>query len=102
MKNKPKGPPGYWERIYDKAAELGSDGCTFATGGFRDCCIEHDVHYRLGTTIDGYPITRREADARFRSCMQCRSKVGWWSPVAWWRWAAVRVFGRMKTHATDL
>ena len=96
MKNKPKGPSGYWERIYDKAAELGSDGCSFASGGFRDCCVEHDVHYRLGTTIDGYPITRREADARFRSCMQCRSRFGWWSPVAWWRWAAVRTFGRMK------
>ena len=98
MKNKPKGPPGYWERVRDKAAELGSDGCTGVTNIYRDCCLEHDCHYALGTTLDGTPITRKEADDRFLACMRCRSKLGWWSPVPLVRWAAVRVFGRMKTH----
>lgn len=84
----------YWERVRDTAAELGADGCTGATGGWVDCCLEHDVHYRLRTTLDGTPISRRDADARFRACMQSRSRLGWWSPVAWWRWAAVRLLGR--------
>lgn len=84
----------YWERIRDKASELGTDGCTGATGLFAECCAEHDVHYRLGATLDGRPITKREADDRFLACMQSRSIFGWYSPMAWWRYAAVRVFGR--------
>lgn len=86
----------YWERVRDKAAELGTDGCTGATGAFRDCCLEHDIHYRLGTTLGGEPITRREADDRFRSCMMAHSALGFYSPMAWIRWAAVRCFGRRK------
>jgi hypothetical protein len=94
MTLKEKAERRYWERVHDKAAELGADGCSFATGAFVDCCLEHDIHYRTGLTLNGTPITRREADARFRSCMQSRSKLGFFSPMSWWRWAAVRAFGR--------
>lgn len=79
----------YWERIADKAAELGTDGCTGATGAFRDCCLEHDIHWRTGKTLDGTPISKQEANNRFRSCMQSRSIFGYYSPVAWYRWCAV-------------
>jgi hypothetical protein len=84
----------YWERVKDKAAELGTDGCSFATGAFRDCCLEHDCHYRTGETIFGEPITKAEADRRFRSCMQSRSVFGFFSPIAWMRYLMVKKFGR--------
>mgnify|MGYP003438754089 FL=1 len=89
----------YWERVKDKAAELGTDGCTGATGLFADCCLEHDIAYRLGTTLDGTPITKEQADKRFLCCMQSRSLWGWYSPMAWWRYAAVRVFGRPSSKS---
>ena len=84
----------YWNRVRDTAAELGCDGCTMASGAFLDCCLQHDVEYRLGTTIDGEPITFDEADTRFRNCMFMRSKLGYFSPVAWYRYAAVKWFGK--------
>ena len=83
----------YWDHVYAKAAELNSDGCSYASEAFHQCCVEHDCHYRLGTRLNGTPITRREADKRFRECMQMRSRFGFFSPMAWWRWAAVRLFG---------
>ena len=86
----------YWERVRDKAAELGTDGCSGGTGAFRECCLEHDIHYRTGLTLDGAPITKDEADKRFLSCMQSRSVFGFYSPMAWWRYAAVTLFGRKK------
>jgi hypothetical protein len=93
---------GYWERVRDKAGEIGSDGCTGAGAVFRDCCFEHDIHYRTGRTLDGQPITKAQADDRFRACMQARSVLGWWSPMAWIRWSAVRLFGRFgSTGATN-
>ena len=83
----------YWQRIRDWAARAGADGCTMATGAFVNCCLEHDFHYAHGHTLDGQPITRAEADERFRACMQRHSWLGWWSPMAWIRWSAVRLAG---------
>lgn len=84
----------YWDRVRDRADSLGSDGCTMATGLRRECCLEHDIAYRTHATVDGEAIhTRAEADVRFRACMQRRAWLGWWSPVAWARYAAVRLFG---------
>lgn len=99
MKNKPPRGPGYWERVRNKAAELGTDGCTGGSAMFRDCCLEHDLHWRTGRTLEGHPITPREANKRFRSCMQSRSKLGWWSPVAWWRFAVVSVITQPSQDA---
>jgi hypothetical protein len=84
----------YWERVRDRAAEIGCDGCSMALGAHLDCCLEHDVHYRTGARLDGTPITKADADWRFLSCMQSRSRFGWFSPMAWGRYAAVKTFGR--------
>ncbi len=55
--------------------------------------IEHDIHYRTGATLAGVEISRAEADKIFRECMQARSIFWIFSPMSWWRWAAVRLFG---------
>jgi hypothetical protein len=89
MKQPPQRGPSYWERVADKAAELGSDGCTGGSAAFRPCCLEHDIHWRTGRTLEGHRISPREANLRFRACMQSRSRFGWWSPVAWWRYLVV-------------
>ena len=95
MKNvNPRLQRRYWERVRDKAAELGTDGCTGATGAFLDCCLEHDVHWRTGKTLDGKPITKQEANTRLRACIQSRSIFGFYSPLAWWRWAVVSLVGK--------
>lgn len=97
----PKKESRYWDRVRDRAAELGTDGCTGALGFHVECCLEHDIHCRTGKTLDGQPITMREANARFRSCLQSRSKLGWFSPMAWWRWAVVSVVKRDKGACDD-
>jgi hypothetical protein len=84
----------YWDHVYAKSASLKSDGCSYVSEAFHQCCLEHDIHYRTGTRVDGKPITRAQADKRFRECMQMRSRFGKLSPMAWWRWAGVRIFGR--------
>lgn len=86
----------YWDHVYAKGAELKTDGCSFVSQAFHQCCVEHDVHYRTHKRLDGSAITRAEADKRFRECMQMRSRFGVLSPMAWWRWAGVRLFGRTK------
>lgn len=86
----------YWERVRDKAAELGTDGCSGATGAFAECCMEHDIAYRTGLTVNGEAQTKEQADTRFLHCMQSRSVLGFYSPVAWWRYAAVRCFGKPR------
>jgi len=82
-----------------------SDGCTGVPDFYRFCCYEHDFHYQFGYDIDGKPITRRQADRQFRQCIQANSHFGWWSPMAVWRWMAVRAVGwkywaRGKSNAT--
>lgn len=84
----------YWADVREWAADLESDGCTGVPDFFLDACLEHDCHYRVHEWIDGTPILRSEADARFRHVIQDRSVVGVLSPMAWWRWMGVRVFGR--------
>lgn len=84
----------YWDRVRERAAQLGSDGCTGVGPAFRDCCLEHDIAYRTGATVDGEPQTKQQADARFLACMQRKSKFGWWSPLAWVRYFAVKKFGK--------
>jgi hypothetical protein len=77
---------------------LSSDGCTGVTEAYQPCCHEHDIAYATGRTVEGAPVTRAEADAMFRRCIQARSPLGRLSPMAWWRWAGVRVFGAGRYH----
>jgi len=86
----------YWIRVRKRARELGSDGCTGGGALFRDCCLEHDIHERTHRTPDGHPITEYESDRRFLHCMQRRSFVGWWTPIGWSRYAAVRIWRRWR------
>lgn len=83
----------YWESVRQSAAELGSDGCTKVSQMYQDCCFEHDIAYKTGATVDKAPVTRAEADAAFRRCMQQKSRLGRLSPMSWWRWIGVRLFG---------
>lgn len=83
----------YWDRIRQLAAELKSDGCSGVPDFYKDCCDEHDIHYRTRKDIDGNPITRAEADARIRACIQERSRFGILSPMAAWRWLGLRLLG---------
>lgn len=91
----------YWIRIKELAEDLHSDGCTGVSQFRAKACLEHDVHYRTGRwwfvsrltgrLSPGEPITRKEADHRFRVVLQRMSRFGRWSPMAWWRWAGVRI-----------
>lgn len=83
----------YYERLKEIADVEGFDGCTMATGARKECCLEHDYHYRFHTRLDGTPITKAEADRLFLRCMQRRGWAGWWSPFAWARYLAVKWFG---------
>lgn len=89
----------YWQRVRDEAGRLGSDGCSLATSAFRDCCFEHDIAYRTGATVDGQAQTKQEADVRFRSCMQSRSFLGWYSPMAWIRYGLLQWKGQKAWDA---
>lgn len=92
---------GYWARVVDRAKELGSDGCSGVPDFYLLGCLEHDVHYRTHKRIDGTSITRSEADAALRSYIQEHSPFGVFSPMAWWRWAAVRLLGRRAWGEDD-
>lgn len=83
----------YWQRVREKAAELQSDGCSGVPDFHIECCWAHDIAYRTGMTVDGETLTRAEADARFRRCIQSRSAFGLFSPMSWWRWLGVRFGG---------
>jgi hypothetical protein len=103
----------YWDWIRSEAAANGTDGCTGVTAISIDCCYEHDLAYQFAKDprdayrhsydpdvapgeqwIEAKPITREEADARFRQCLSNRSAWGNWSFVALYRWAAVRWQGQ--------
>ena len=83
----------YWLSIREKALALKSDGCTGVPDFYLDACLEHDVHYRTHHWLDGEPIFKSEADERLRRVIQARSFLGIFSPLSWWRWAAVKCFG---------
>lgn len=83
----------YWLQVRHWAKREGSDGCTGVADIYVEACYEHDHHYQYGKTLYGDPITRAQADARFRQVIQSRSKAGRFSPMSWWRWAGVRLFG---------
>jgi hypothetical protein len=102
--------PTYWNFIRSESELIGSDGCSCVSGVNVDCCREHDLayklardprdaykHFRIGRHVDSWeaalPIDRYTADKRFRQCHMNRSAFGKWSPMAWWRWAGVRLFG---------
>ncbi len=84
----------YWRKVRAKAKELKSDGCSGVPDFYKDCCLEHDVHYRTHKTIDGIDIDRKTADGTLKKCIQSRSLFGRWSPMAQWRYLAIRRWGK--------
>ena len=84
--------PTYVLRIEALCAALNCDGCTGVPDFYLNGCLEHDIAYRTGRDALGNIITRAEADDRLRWYIQDHSVFGWLSPMAWWRWWAVREF----------
>jgi len=85
----------YAARVAKRAIELNSDGCSGVLDLYLPSCFEHDVHYRTHHYIlVDLEMDRRTADWIFRGRIQELSSFGIFSPVSWWRWLGVRVFGR--------
>lgn len=89
-----------WLRAH--AQVINSDGCTLVTQVYQDCCLEHDLSYYYGkdprvayaSNWQSAPaMDRKEADRRFRNCVQAHSRLGKYSPVSWLRWSGVRLAG---------
>ena len=101
--------PLYWDWIDSEAAVIKTDGCSKVSGAFRRHCRVHDLSYyyardpvsayRLFIACDpdywlcAQPITKGEADAAFRRGMQSDSVAGFFSPMALWRWAGLKIGG---------
>lgn len=81
-------------------ASTHSDGCTKITQLHQHCCWQHDYGYQTGfqarSVWSGNPIviSRKETDVEFRQCNESEDPLGRFSPLAWWRYAGVRLFGR--------
>lgn len=92
----------YCDFVREEAKKIGTDGCSGVIDLWIRCCWEHDLSYWHGRDPrDAYlrylqwddnfwevaaPITRAEADKRFRQCIP-------FTVAAWVRWAGVRVGG---------
>ena len=80
-----------WKELAKKAAELKFDGCTGVADFHLPCCYHHDLMYRTGKDIYGTEVSRKEADYEFMLCIQSRSRLGKFSPMAFVRWVGVRL-----------
>ena len=69
----PRGNP-YWLEVREIAASIDADGCSWVLDFYVESCLEHDIHYRTHHWIDGTPITKEEADLRFRDVI--RQRIG--------------------------
>lgn len=90
----------YWRAVKVRATAIDSDGCSVVNrlyGRMKSpsllCCLQHDLEYHDAKTVEGEPVTRRQADQRLRRCIQEWSKLGRWSPLAFARWLGVRAGG---------
>jgi hypothetical protein len=83
-----------WERrCKEQGAAFPNAGCSGTiVETFHLCCVEHDIAYRTGLDLWGNPTTRKDADLRFKRCMQTRSVFGVFSGMAFARWLIVRLF----------
>lgn len=93
----PKDHP-YWAHVRFVATQLHSDGCTGVVDFYKDACLEHDIHWRTGQTLDGATISTAQANTRFRLVIQSRSKLGRFSPLSWGRWLGVSLGAKVLAH----
>ena len=70
-----------------------SDGCSGVPEFYHEACVVHDWYFRTHRDFDGSPISFEEANRRFKELIQKKSKFGWFSPMAQWRYLAVALFG---------
>ena len=85
--------PIYWGWV-KSWAKTHSDGCTGVPDWYVEACHEHDYHFRYGATLFQDPITFDEANTRFRKAIQMRSRLRWFSPLSWVRFAGVTYLGK--------
>lgn len=90
--------PDYRRLVRINARRLSSDGCTGVPNIYVLACYDHDIAYRTHEDVFGGPLTREQADLRFKWALQHESPLGRLSPMAWWRWQGVRLAGQ---HAWD-
>jgi len=90
----------YWRAVERRAKQINADGCSLVRFLYwkrrapaRLCCLQHDVEYHDGATVEGDPVTRRQADQRLRRCVQEWSWLRRASPLAVIRWLGVRIGG---------
>lgn len=85
-------------------AKVHSDGCTGVLDIHVHCCWQHDYCYQTATdpreAFRGRTVklNRQQADTLFRECNQSEDIFGRFSALSWWRWAALRAFGRFFYH----
>ena len=84
------------------AAALHADGCTGVPDFYLLGCLEHDIAYRTHRDPYGHPVDRDTADKRLRWYIQMRSPFGTVSPMAWWRWLAVRWWAKKAWARTPM
>ena len=102
----------YRDWIREQAALHNVDGCTGVTNWNAFCCLQHDLEFRFGKgagsayrhylTGDPDPWLRadvttfEQANAHFKACNFRESSLGYWNPLAWLRYGAMRL---RKTRA---
>ena len=89
----------YWNAL-KTWAQVESDGCTMVPDHYVEACWEHDFHFRYAVTLYGDPITIEQANRRFRDSIQMLSRLRWFSPLSWIRYAAINVFGRSAWNSS--
>ncbi len=72
------------------AAFINSDGCTGVPDFYKNGCILHDWCYRTHLDFSGNGIQKDTADRLLRDYIRSKSLFGKFSPMAWWRWRAVK------------
>ena len=113
----------FWDWVDHEAAKIHSDGCSCVPDFYLKCCKIHDLGYwyakdpyhaynlyRQGEAhywCKARPVVQKNVDAMLRACIQKGSWFGRYSPMAWWRYWALREFGRKawnshaKTHESS-
>lgn len=102
--------PLYWDWVREEARVIKSDGCSKVPDFYLQACLQHDLAYWYAKNprsaykhfvesvpdywIKAAPIFQSEADAQFRQTIQKKSKLKKFSPMSWWRWAGLKLFGK--------
>ena len=100
----------YWTFIENEAALIKTDGCSKVSGAYRKHCRVHDLsYYHAADPVDAFKlylggdpdywwhaarVTKEGADAAFRRGIQSDSALGFFSPVAAWRWLGLKIGGQ--------